>query len=355
MNTNELDYHLPKHLIAQQPIADRSRSKLMVVDSSLPQFHFEHCHFADIIQKIDPGDCLVVNDTRVIPAKFTAYRDTSGKIEGLFLELTEDKQLWRVLLRNASRLRIDETITLKPQCSQAEEVITLTVVERQGQGHWLLRANSDRDYLDILESFGRTPLPPYIHRDGTDREHLDREQYQTVYADGPGSVAAPTAGLHFTCGLLDALKDKGVSVAKVTLHVGIGTFKPVTTERLLDHPMHAEQYRLDGSDAEVINSTIDNGRRVIAVGTTSVRTLETLADGRYVQAGSGWTKLFITPGYEFKIVNAIVTNFHLPRTTLLALVCAFAGTERMLAAYAEAVSQQYRFFSYGDAMLVFQG
>jgi len=375
MDTDELDYYLPQHLIAQHGLKERDHAKLLVLHRDSGRI--ECRRFCDLGDFLQPGDCLVLNNTKVIPARFFLVRATGGRIEGLLLNLNEDG-CWQVLLKNASRIRPGETLrfidqhrprAVTPSASVGSDEalrsigqhkpddavpdISITARQNLGQGNWLLDINPRCDYLELLERFGSTPLPPYIRR-GTDREHnhIDRQRYQTIYACRPGSVAAPTAGLHFTSELIEQLRQRDIRIARVTLHVGLGTFKPVTTDRVEDHPMHTEQYRLDQPDADLINRTIEAGRNVLAVGTTSVRTLETLAQNGRVRNGTGWTNLLITPGYRFQVTSMLLTNFHLPRTTLLALVCAFAGVEQVLSAYARAVELEYRFYSYGDAMLV---
>ena len=356
MDTNKLDYHLPPQLIAQQGLPDRAASRLLVLDRNAPPGRLEHRQFPDLLDYLTPGDCLVINQTKVIPARFFAHRVTGGRIEGLFLTLDQQSH-WQVLLKNASRLRPGEHLTLIEPHHQSPDhpacPLTLTVVANQGQGTWLLKPDFPDNHLHVLTKYGTTPLPPYISRTAAEpAEQIDRKRYQTVYANSYGSVAAPTAGLHFTDDLLTQIAAHKVAIARLTLHVGLATFRPITSDRLEDHRMHSEQYHLDAPNADLINTTTANHRRVIAVGTTSVRVLETLAQNRRVSPGSGSTDIFITPGYKFKIVDAIVTNFHLPRSTLLALVCAFANTDRILAAYRQAVQQKYRFYSYGDAMLL---
>ena len=356
MDTAALDYHLPTQLIAQHGLPDRAASRLLVLDRDSPPGRVEHRHFPDLLDYLTPGDCLVINQTKVIPARFFARRTTGGHIEGLFLTLDQQSH-WQVLLKNASRLRPGEHLTLIPpphrSADHPDPPLTLTVTANQGHGTWLLKPDFPDDHLHILTEYGTTPLPPYISRSpGDPADQTDRQRYQTVYANSYGSVAAPTAGLHFTDDLLARIAAHKVAIARLTLHVGLATFRPITTDRLEDHPMHAEQYHLDQANADLINNTTAHNRRVIAVGTTSVRVLETLAKNRRVAPASGSTNIFITPGYQFKIVDAIVTNFHLPRSTLLALVCAFAGTDRTLTAYRLAVEQKYRFYSYGDAMLL---
>jgi len=354
MRTSELDYNLPEHLIAQHPPGKREESRLLVLGwkQSVP----EHRFFPAIIDYLDHGDCLVLNETRVIPARFFIRRATGGRLEGLFLNLTAEGD-WQVLLKSATRLKEGERVRLVDPLDEADhrELPSMTIRQKLGQGHWLLTGEFIQSHLEILERYGISPLPPYIRRPvGTNNKMIeqDRYRYQTVYALHPGSVAAPTAGLHFTAGLLARLQQKGIQIARITLHVGLGTFKPVTAAKLEEHVMHAEQYEVDEANAAIINRTIDQSGRVVAVGTTSIRTLESVARDKRVCAGSGSTDLFIRPGYEFQIVRGAITNFHLPRSTLLALVCALAGTERTLGAYREAVQRGYRFFSYGDAMLV---
>jgi S-adenosylmethionine:tRNA ribosyltransferase-isomerase len=293
------------------------------------------------------GDALVINRTRVVPARFFARRATGGLVEGLFLGVAADGR-WVALVKAGGRLRAGEKLHFR------DGPWMLELVEAKGQGQWLIRPEVDLPAHKILERLGRTPLPPYIMRSADDsREGRDRERYQTVYAEEPGAVAAPTAGLHFTGELLDELAARGVGVARLTLHVGLGTFKPVTAKRLQEHRMHSESYELPTSAAEQINRARAAGGRIVCVGTTTVRTLETCADdGGVVHPGTGETDLFIYPPYRFKAVDVLLTNFHLPGSTLLALVFAFAGREATLAAYQQAMERHYRFYSYGDAMLI---
>lgn len=351
MKTSELDYHLPEDLIAQHGLPDRSASRLLVLHRRTGCI--EHRHFRDVLDYFHPRDCLVINDSKVIPARFFARRATGACIEGLFLELTENGD-WQVLLKNARRVHLGETLPLvHPDPQSQQEPRLLQARTNLGRGIWLLHPDFTEDHLAVLERFGVTPLPPYVHRNDSDPdEPQDRQRYQTVYARSPGSVAAPTAGLHFTDDMLNKLSQLSVSIARVTLHVGLGTFRPIAAEDLEDHRMHAEHYSLDAANAQIINRAIADKQRLIAVGTTSVRTLETLAHPGPIQPAAGTTKLFITPGYQFQLVDVLLTNFHLPRSSLLALVCAFAGTEHVLAAYRQAVQHQYRFYSYGDAMLI---
>jgi S-adenosylmethionine:tRNA ribosyltransferase-isomerase len=351
MKVSELSYTLPEGLIAQEGMSARTESRLLVLDRDREELI--HRRFKALPEYLEAGDCLVINDSKVIPARFFARRQTGGKIEGLFLRLMEDG-CWQVMLKNASRLQEDEILMLFSAASEelSDGEVGLRVLARQDRGVWLLGPETEEDYLSILDRYGVTPLPPYIRRKDFRKEASDRERYQTVYADPPGSAAAPTAGLHFDPEMLERIEAKGVRISRVTLHVGLGTFGPVETEDIEAHPMHAEEYWVEESAADIINDTLAQGNRVIAVGTTSVRTLESsVIDGK-VTAGHGWTNLLITPGYEFQVVRAMLTNFHLPRTTLLALVCAFGGTRRVLRAYEEAIRKEYRFYSYGDAMLV---
>lgn len=357
MKITELDYDLPPSLIAQAPLPDRADSRLLVLHRRTGII--EHRRFRDICRYFRPGDCLVINDSKVIPARFTLRRATGGRVDGLFLSLTDTGQ-WQVLLRNADRVRPREDLRLIPPDPDNQDnphdrdpPRLIRTVTNCRAGIWIMEPQFTESHLTILEQYGVTPLPPYIHR-GPDAtcDPEDRRRYQTVYARTPGSVAAPTAGLHFTDEILAQATAAGVNVAHVTLHVGLGTFRPISTDSLEDHQMHAEYYSLDSTNSQIINQALSAGKRVIAVGTTSVRTLETLAHNGRVEPGSGATQLFITPGYEFKAIGAMLTNFHLPRSTLLALVCAFAGADHVLNAYRQAVDRQYRFYSYGDATLI---
>lgn len=354
MDTKELYFDLPEELIAQQALTDRSRSRLMVLDNRAKSI--THKHFSDITDYLNAGDCLVLNETRVVPARFYLRRETGGQIEGLFLRVTVDDS-WEVMLKNASRVKNGEKLVMVLPGEMPEEgASALEVMGRNEQNYWLLKPQENTVFPDSLEKYGSTPLPPYIKRERKNpTEQADKQRYQTVYArqDAYGSVAAPTAGLHFDDNLLRNLQGKGVKIARVILHVGPGTFKPVEADRLEDHQMHSEWFCIDAENADIINSARERGGRVIAVGTTSVRTLETCADinGR-VEAKSGWTDIFIMPGYRFKVVRAIITNFHLPGSTLLALVSAFYGLDETIAAYKTAVKEKYRFYSFGDAMYI---
>ena len=350
MKTADLDYDLPPERIAQSPMADRSASRLLVLDRQSGRI--EHRVFADIVDYTQPGDCLVLNDSKVIPAQFTLRRKTGGLIEGLFLSKMPENQ-WRVLLKNAGRMKPLEKVRLFDTQNETESDFTITVSDKLGEGQWLLTPETGSTHLDILSHYGQTPLPPYIHRKGQHSDDtFDRQHYQTVYAQQPGSVAAPTAGLHFTSDLLDRLERRGLSIAKITLHVGLGTFKPISDETVEAHQMHHETFQIDPANADRINQAKSAGKRIIATGTTSVRTLEAGAVDNRLSAKTGQTDIFIKPGCSFQIVDALITNFHLPRSTLLALVFAFAGREFVLETYRQAVQMEYRFFSYGDAMLI---
>ncbi len=369
MKTSLFDYELGPELIAQTPSPSRSESRLLVLDRQgdaciVPALLDRR--FAEIGQFLRAGDCLVLNDTKVLPARFFAERKTGASMEGLFL--AEQAGVWEVMLKGARKVRPGERIRIVNRSrrvgiahhpsAEEEGGVQCTpyeaeLLEKRPDGVCLLRIDSDRIAEDILEEVGFPPLPPYIRRDGDiEQATEDRQRYQTVYARRPGAVAAPTAGLHFTEPLLAQLQQQGVHLAWVTLHVGSGTFKPVTAEDLERHEIHSEWYEVDEANARAINAARQTGGRIIAVGTTATRVLETVASGPRLVSGTGTTDLFITPGYEFKIVDAMITNFHLPRSTLLALVAAFAGLDATLAAYRHAVAQRYRFYSYGDAMLI---
>lgn len=343
MDVADFDYILPKESIAQVPADRRDGSRLMVLDRTSGRL--EHKAFPDIVSYLRPGDCLVLNDSKVIPARlFGEKAGTGARIEVLLLQRKEGER-WECLVRPGRRLRTGDRI-LFSRAPRLEAVVAGPGVE----GTRYLEFSFDEEFWSVLDRVGRIPLPPYIERDSNTE---DRERYQTVYSSKEGSVAAPTAGLHFTPGLLDAIRRKGVAIAFVTLHVGIGTFRPVKTERVEDHRMHFEEYQIPEDAAETIRQARAAGGRIVAIGTTSARTLESAAgeDGQ-VPAGSGSTGIFIYPGYRFRAVDALVTNFHLPRSTLLMLVSAFYDREAVLAAYRTAVAEGYRFFSYGDAMLL---
>jgi len=349
MKTNDLDYELPPELIAQDPVVVRSESRLLVLDRSTGRL--TDSRFNRVGEFLRAGDCLVLNDTKVLPARFFARRRTGGKLEGLFLRQTTPGGVWEVMLKGARKVKPAESIDIEDRGQR--DFCTAKVLAKKPGGVCVLEVETQADAETVLNEVGFPPLPPYIHRDhDLARAESDLRRYQTVYARCPGAVAAPTAGLHFTDELMSQLKTGGIGFAYVTLHVGAGTFKPIASEQVEDHEIHREWYRLDAANAEAISGAKERGGRVIAVGTTVTRVLETVArDGR-IEACEGTTNLFITPGYEFRMVDAMITNFHLPRSTLLALVGAFAGLERMLAAYRHAIEQRYRFYSYGDAMLI---
>jgi S-adenosylmethionine:tRNA ribosyltransferase-isomerase len=343
---DQYDYELRAHLIAQSPAACRADARLMVVDRE--RNSIDHKHIRDLPEILLPGDCLVINDTRVVPARLIGRRcPTGGHWEGLFLEASPDG-LWRILCRTRGRLKPQNTITLVNAVGQ--EDVQLQLGAKEADGTWIARPVSAEDAFTLLERVGRVPLPPYIRKG--EMIESDRENYQTVYAETPGAVAAPTAGLHFTSALLDHLEALGITVCRLTLHVGPGTFRPIKTESLAEHPMHSEWGCIKQEAVDQINACRSRKGRVVAVGTTSVRLLETAAaDGR-LKPFSGHTDLFIRPPYQFHTVDAMLTNFHLPRTTLLVLIRTFGGDSLMRRAYEEAISQQYRLYSYGDAMLI---
>lgn len=340
MNIKEFYYDLPEELIAQDPLADRSSSRLLTLDKNSGAF--SHHVFRDIVDYLNPGDCLVVNNTKVIPARLMGEKEGTGAgIEVLLLKRNEG-DVWETLVKPGKKARPGARISFGGGLLVGE------VVDIVEEGNRLIKFEYEGIFEEILDQLGQMPLPPYItHR------LEDKNRYQTVYAKHNGSAAAPTAGLHFTPELLEKIKAKGVKVAQVTLHVGLGTFRPVKVENILDHHMHSEFYMVDEDQAEMINETKRNGGRVICVGTTSCRTLESATgeDG-ILKAGSGWTEIFIYPGYKFKILDALITNFHLPESTLLMLISALAGRDNVMAAYEEAVKERYRFFSFGDAMFI---
>lgn len=349
MKMNQLDYELPSELIAQEPAGVRSESRLLVLDRASDAL--TDSRFLRVADYLRPGDCLVLNDTKVLPARFFARRATGGGLEALFLSETSTPGLWRILLKGIRKLKPDEIIHIVD--GRQRDYCAARVLEKQPDGICLLQLDVKVPAETVLNEIGFPPLPPYIRRDHDwSKAQTDRERYQTVYARASGAVAAPTAGLHFTEELLDRLSAIGVRLAYVTLHVGAGTFKPITVEEVEEHEIHHEWYRIDATNAEIINGARSAGGRIVAVGTTVTRVLETVAREGGVSPCEGTTNLFILPGYEFRIVDAMITNFHLPRSTLLALVGAFAGMERTLAAYRHAIEQRYRFYSYGDAMLI---
>ena len=341
MKVSDFDYSLPEELIAQRPIDKRDESRLLVYNRA--DGSIEHRVFKDIVDYLDKGDCLVLNDTKVIPARLLGKKeDTGGSMEFVLLSRQED-DVWRVLVKPGKRAQIGTRFIF------ADGLLKAEVLAKTEEGGRLVRFHYDGVFEEVLDKAGVMPLPPYIHE-----ELKDRDRYQTVYAQHSGSAAAPTAGLHFTPDLLRRIEESGVRIAKVTLHVGIGTFRPVKTENLEDHHMHEEVYNVDAKAADIINRTRDAGGRVIAVGTTSLRTIESIADETgHVKPGSGSTGIFIYPGYKFKVTDALITNFHLPKSTLLMLVSALAGREEILRVYREAIEKRYRFFSFGDAMFIY--
>ncbi len=349
MKTEKLNYYLPPELIAQSPCPVRSSSRLLVLNRCSGDII--DSKFERIGDFLSSGDCLVLNDTKVLPARFFACKTTGGKLEGLFIAQNSDNN-WIVMIKGACRLSPGDIIIIKDR--QKGDFCRAELLEKQALGRCLLRLKTEADTETVLDRIGFPPLPPYIKRnDDPVLAQTDTLRYQTVYARHTGAVAAPTAGLHFTKPLIEQLKQAGIRFAYITLHVGAGTFKPVTAENLDDHQIHQEQFSIDKENAGIINTAKSKGARIIPVGTTSTRTIETLsATNSQIEAATDSTNLFIKPGYEFKITDAMITNFHLPKSTLLALVATFAGLEKILAAYNYAIEQQYRFYSYGDAMLI---
>ena len=340
MDVKAFDYDLPEELIAQDPLEDRSSSRLMVLDKKTGDI--EHKIFRDVVDYLQPGDCLVLNNTKVIPARLFGVKEgTEAKIEILLLKRKEN-DIWETLVKPGKKCKPGVKISF------GEGLLTGEVLEVVEDGNRLIQFHYDGIFEEILDQLGQMPLPPYITH-----QLKDKNRYQTVYAKHDGSAAAPTAGLHFTPELLQAIKDKGVNIAHVTLHVGLGTFRPVKVENIKEHHMHSEFYMVEEDQAKLINETKTKGGRIIAVGTTSCRTLESATgeDG-ILKAGSGWTEIFIYPGYQFKLIDCLITNFHLPESTLMMLVSALAGRDKIMAAYKEAVEMKYRFFSFGDAMFI---
>ncbi len=346
LDLDNYDYDLPKGLIAQSPVVCRTDARLLVVDRG--RNLLEHRYIRDLPEYLHDGDCLVINDTRVVPARLVGHRrNTGGHWEGLFLEARPDG-LWRVMCKTRGKLEPGDSVTLLSAVGNDD--VQLQLAARQSDGTWIARPMAEEDALTLLDRVGRVPLPPYI-RKGRMIES-DREHYQTVYAQVPGAVAAPTAGLHFTAALLDRLARQGVEICTLTLHVGPGTFRPITSETLAGHQMHSEWGCVGQQTVDLIAGCRRRGGRVVAVGTTSVRLLETASAGGEPMPFSGHTDLFIRPPYKFRAIDTLLTNFHLPRTTLLVLVRTFGGDELIRRAYEEAIHEQYRFFSYGDAMLI---
>ena len=342
MNLHDFYYDLPEELIAQDPLADRSSSKLMVLDKKTGRT--EHRIFKDIIEYLNPGDCLVINDTKVIPARLIGKKEGTGAaIEVLLLKRKEDMvNTWEVLVKPGKKAKPGTRINF------GNGKLVGEVIDIVEEGDRLIHFSFDGIFEEILDELGQMPLPPYITH-----KLEDKNRYQTVYAKHEGSAAAPTAGLHFTNELLAEIEAKGVKIARVTLHVGLGTFRPVKVENILEHHMHSEYYEVSEEAADTINSVRQSGGRIIAVGTTSTRTLESVADTHgCIKPCRGWTDIFIYPGYEFKAIDCLITNFHLPESTLIMLVSALAGKDNVMAAYREAVENSYRFFSFGDAMFI---
>ena len=340
MKTSDFFYELPEELIAQDPLEDRTASRLLVLDRKTDKL--EHKIFSDVIDYLKPGDCLVINNTRVIPARLIGEKEgTGGKVEILLLKRREN-DVWESLVKPGKKLRPGARVTFGDGRLKAE------ILEIAEEGNRLVKFYYEGIFEEILDSLGEMPLPPYITH-----KLEDKEMYQTVYAKFDGSAAAPTAGLHFTNELLEKIRQKDIRIASITLHVGLGTFRPVKVEDVNNHHMHTEWYEVNKEAAEIINETKKNGGRVICVGTTSCRTIESVADENgLMSAKTGETDIFIYPGYKFKVMDGLITNFHLPESTLVMLVSAFAGKERVLSAYETAVKERYRFFSFGDAMIL---
>lgn len=340
------DYELPKELIAQQPLQRRADARLLVVDRRHQAL--EHCYVRDLPELLSPQDAVVLNNTRVIPARLVGYRtQTGGRWSGLFLS-ADVSGIWQVLGQTRGKLQVGETVTLHD--SEGRNAVILRMLAKLEGGTWAAKPESDAPAFELLETIGRVPLPPYI-RDG-EMVDADRETYQTVYATQPGAVAAPTAGLHFTAAILDKIQQRTIRKCQVTLHVGIGTFRPIAVQELAQHQMHSEWGSIDASAVAELNATRAAGGRIVAVGTTSVRVLETASRSGTLEPWLGETDLFIRPPYKFRSVDALMTNFHLPKSTLLVLVRTFGGDELVRRAYEEAIREQYRFYSYGDAMLI---
>jgi S-adenosylmethionine:tRNA ribosyltransferase-isomerase len=340
MKVSDFDFYLPEELIAQHPLEKRDSSRLMILDKKTGVI--KHKYFHDVIEYLNEGDTLVLNNTRVMPARLIGEKEeTGGKIEFLLLKRIQGDK-WECLAKPGKRAKVGQKFTF------GEGKLTCTVVDIVEEGNRIIEFSYDGIFEQVLDELGEMPLPPYI------TEKLqDKERYQTVYSKEKGSAAAPTAGLHFTEELLQQIRAKGVNIAYLTLHVGLGTFRPVKVEDINEHIMHSEYYLLDKENADIINKTKKNGNKVIAVGTTSTRTLETIGDENgFVREQSGWTDIFIYPGYKYKVIDELITNFHLPESTLIMLVSALAGKENVMNAYNEAVKENYRFFSFGDSMLI---
>lgn len=340
MKVSDFDFYLPEELIAQHPLEKRDSSRLMILDKKTGGI--KHKYFHDVIEYLNEGDTLVLNNTRVMPARLIGEKEgTGGKIEFLLLKRIQGDK-WECLAKPGKRAKIGQKFTF------GEGKLTCTVVDIVAEGNRIIEFSYEGIFEQVLDELGEMPLPPYI------TEKLeDKERYQTVYSKEKGSAAAPTAGLHFTEELLQQIRAKGINIAYLTLHVGLGTFRPVKVEDINEHVMHSEYYVLDKENADIINKTKKNGNKIIAVGTTSTRTLETIGDENgFVREQSGWTNIFIYPGYKYKVIDELITNFHLPESTLIMLVSALAGKENVMNAYNEAVKEKYRFFSFGDSMLI---
>lgn len=339
--TSDYFYELPEELIAQTPVEPRDHSSMLVLDRETGKT--QHKHFYDVLDYLKPGDCLILNDSRVLPARiFGTKKDTGAHVEFLLLKCVGNNK-WETLVKPGRKAKVGAEFVFSPGVLEGK------ITDVLEDGNRIIDFSCEGNFYTILEELGKMPLPPYITA-----ELKDQERYQTVYSHELGSAAAPTAGLHFTKELLKKIEEKGVKIGYVTLHVGLGTFRPVKAENITEHKMHSEHYHLPKETADLINETKKNGGRVIAVGTTSCRTLESVAtfnDGKILES-DGWTSIFIYPGYEFKVLDGLITNFHLPESTLIMLVSAFAGYEHVMAAYKEAVEKRYRFFSFGDAMLI---
>ena len=340
MDVKDFDYDLPEELSAQDPLEDRSSSRLMVLDKKTGDI--EHKIFRDVVDYLQPGDCLVLNNTKVIPARLYGHKEETGAVIEILLLKRRENDIWECLVKPGKKARPGAKITF------GDGILKGEIIDVVDEGNRLIQFHYEGIFEEILDQLGEMPLPPYITH-----KLKDKNRYQTVYAKNEGSAAAPTAGLHFTKELLEQVKAKGVNIAHVTLHVGLGTFRPVKVDDVEQHHMHSEFYIVEEDQAKLINDTRKNGGRVIAVGTTSCRTLESATGAHGVlKSGSGWTEIFIYPGYKFKMIDGLITNFHLPESTLVMLVSALAGKENILHAYEVAVQEKYRFFSFGDAMLI---
>ncbi len=340
MKTEDFTYQLPPHLIAQNPLLKRDQSKLMILDRDTSKI--EHKKFNDILQYLNEGDTLVLNDTKVLPARLIGIKENTKAIIELLLLKEIDRNEWECLIKPAKKVKIDDIVLF------ANGIIKAKCIEKKDEGLGVFKLIYEGLLYEILDELGQMPLPPYIYKSIT-----EKDQYQTVYAKNIGSIAAPTAGFHFTRNLIKEIKEKGINIVFITLHVGIGTFRPVKVDNISDHKMHSEFYNMNEQTAQILNETKNKGKRIISVGTTSTRTLETIIrdNGKFIE-GSGWTDIFIYPPYKFKAVDGLITNFHLPKSTLIMLVSAFGSKDFILKAYNEAVLKEYRFFSFGDSMLI---